>query len=49
MIQDDPDPPKLQAKPDWPWMMESIKEWLRSYLGFMKIPLAYVVGLEEEV
>ena len=34
--------PVINAK-DWPKMMEMIEEYLRSYLGERKIPLAYVV------
>ncbi|KAI2513196.1 hypothetical protein MHU86_1234 [Fragilaria crotonensis] len=34
--------PAINAK-DWPKTMESIEEYLRSYLGERKIPLAYVV------
>lgn len=42
------DPPTINAK-DWPKTMESIQEYLRSYLGEQKIPLAYVVRKDEDV
>jgi hypothetical protein len=42
------DPPTINAK-DWPKTMESIHEYLRSYLGDRKIPLAYVVRKDETV
>ncbi|KAI2510102.1 hypothetical protein MHU86_4269 [Fragilaria crotonensis] len=42
------DVPTINAK-DWPKTMESILEYLRSYLGDKKIPLAYVVRKDENV
>ena len=42
------DPPSINSK-DWPKTMESIHEYLRSYLGDRKIPLAYVVRKDEDV
>jgi hypothetical protein len=43
------DPPSINAK-DWPKTMESVQEYLRSYLvGEHKIPLAYVVRNGENV
>ena len=42
------DPPSINAK-DWPKTMESIQEYLRSYLGERKISLAYVVRPDENV
>ena len=42
------DLPTINAK-DWPKTMESILEYLRSYLGDKKIPLAYVVRKDETV
>ncbi|KAI2489519.1 hypothetical protein MHU86_25078 [Fragilaria crotonensis] len=42
------DVPSINAK-DWPKTMESILEYLRSYLGDKKIPLAYVVRKDENV
>jgi hypothetical protein len=42
------DVPTINVK-DWPKSMESILEYLRSYLGDKKIPLAYVVRKEEAV
>ena len=42
------DVPTINAK-DWPKTMESILEYLRSYLGDKKIPLAYVVRKDEAV
>jgi hypothetical protein len=42
------DPPAINAK-DWPKTMESLHEYLRSYLGDRKIPLAYVVRKDEAV
>ncbi len=42
------DPPPINAK-DWPKTMENIHEYLRSYLGEQKIPLAYVVRKEEDI
>jgi hypothetical protein len=42
------DPPTINAK-DWPKTMESIWEYLRSYLGDRKIPLAYVVRKDQAV
>jgi hypothetical protein len=42
------DPPSINSK-DWPKTMESIHEYLRSYLGDRKIPLAYVVRNDEDV
>jgi hypothetical protein len=41
-------PPTINAK-DWPKTMESIQEYLRSYVGEHKIPLAYVVRKDEDV
>jgi hypothetical protein len=41
-------PPTINPK-DWPKTMESIHEYLRSYLGKQKIPLAYVVRKDEAV
>lgn len=38
----------INAK-DWPKTMESIEEYLRSYLGERKIPLAYVIRKLAEV
>lgn len=40
--------PTINAK-DWPKTMESIEEYLRSYLGERQIPLAYVVRKSEAV
>ncbi|KAI2510107.1 hypothetical protein MHU86_4274 [Fragilaria crotonensis] len=40
--------PTINAK-DWPKTMETIEEYLRSYLGERKIPLAYVVRKTVEV
>ena len=40
------DVPTINEK-DWPKTMEAILEYLRSYLGDKKIPLAYVVRKEE--
>jgi hypothetical protein len=42
------DLPSINAK-DWPKTMESILEYLRSYLGDKKIPLAYVVRMDSTV
>jgi len=42
------DPPSINAK-DWHKTMESLHEYLRSYLGDNKIPLAYVVRKEQDV
>jgi ribosomal protein S13 len=42
------DPPTINAK-DWPKTMESIHEYLRSYLGDRKIPLAYVIRKDQAV
>ena len=42
------DPPAINAK-DWPKTMESIHEYLRSFLGDHKIPLAYVVRKDENI
>ena len=42
------DVPTINDK-DWPKTMETILEYLRSYLGDKKIPLAYVVRKEETV
>jgi hypothetical protein len=42
------DPPAINAK-DWPKTMESIHEYLRSFLGDHKIPLAYVVRKDVDV
>jgi hypothetical protein len=42
------DPPSINSK-DWPKTMESIHEYLRSYLGDRKIPLAYVIRKVEDV
>jgi ribosomal protein S13 len=42
------DPPAINAK-DWPKTMESVHEYLRSFLGDQKIPLAYVVRKDEDV
>jgi hypothetical protein len=42
------DTPTINAK-DWPKTMESLHEYLRSYLGDHKIPLAYVVRKDSEV
>ncbi|KAI2507228.1 hypothetical protein MHU86_7185 [Fragilaria crotonensis] len=42
------DPPTINPK-DWPKTMESVHEYLRSYLGEQKIPLAYVVRKDEAV
>lgn len=42
------DPPTINAK-DWPKTMENIHEYLRSYLGDHKIPLAYVVRKDDAV
>lgn len=42
------DPPAINAK-DWPKTMENIHEYLRSYLGDHRIPLAYVIRKDEEV
>ena len=41
--------PMINAEEDWPKIMESIEEYVRSYLGEMKIPLAYVICESEEV
>ena len=38
--------PTINAK-DWPKTMESIEEYLRSYLGERKIPLAYIIRKDE--
>ncbi|KAI2510528.1 Reverse transcriptase (RNA-dependent DNA polymerase) [Fragilaria crotonensis] len=40
--------PTINAK-DWPKTMESIEEYLRSYLGERKIPLAYVIRKNDAV
>lgn len=40
--------PTINGK-DWPKTMESIEEYLRSYLGERKIPLAYVVRKNDAV
>lgn len=40
--------PTINAK-DWPKTMESIEEYLRSYLGERKIPLAYVIRKTDAV
>lgn len=40
--------PTINAK-DWPKTMETIEEYLRSYLGERKIPLAYVIRKDAEV
>ena len=40
--------PTINAK-DWSKTMESIEEYLRSYLGERKIPLAYVIRKNEDV
>lgn len=42
------DAPNINTK-DWPKTMESIHEFLRSYLGEHKIPLAYVVRKDDGV
>jgi ribosomal protein S13 len=42
------DPPTINAK-DWPKTMENIHEYLSSYLGDHKIPLAYVVRKDDTV
>ncbi|KAI2490202.1 hypothetical protein MHU86_24393 [Fragilaria crotonensis] len=42
------DLPTINAK-DWPKTMESIEEYLRSYLGERKIPLAYVIRKDEAI
>jgi ribosomal protein S13 len=42
------DAPTINSK-DWPKTMESLHEFLRSYLGNHKIPLAYVVRKNEAV
>ncbi|KAI2507210.1 hypothetical protein MHU86_7167 [Fragilaria crotonensis] len=42
------DLPSINAK-DWPKTMESIEEYLRSYLGERKIPLAYVVRKDDNI
>lgn len=42
------DAPTINTK-DWPKTMESIHEFLRSYLGEHKIPLAYVVRKDDGV
>ena len=42
------DTPTINAK-DWPKTMEAILEYLRSYLGDHKIPLAYVVRKDATV
>jgi len=34
---------------DWPQMIEAIEEWLAGCLGTTKIPLAYVIRLDEGV
>lgn len=40
--------PTINAK-DWPKTMESIEEYLRSYLGERKIPLAYVIRKSQTI
>ena len=47
--QDDPSAPELTARPDGPKAFEAIQEWLKSCLGVTKIPLAYVIRVNEDV
>jgi hypothetical protein len=42
------DPPPINAT-DWTKTMESVHEYLRSYLGDCKIPLAYVVRKDDAI
>jgi len=45
---EDPDAPEINSK-DWPRTIEALEEYLRDCLGTTKIPLAYVVRVDEAV